>query len=148
MGSERLSCARVDNRRTLMNRYTKFRAITIATLTTLAGLSLATAEARDLTVVGWGGASTAGQETVFYKPFTAKTGIKLVVDTWSGGIGILRTKVKGGNANWDVVQAEVDEVILGCEEGLFERIDWTKLGGRDKFIDAAYSDCGVGNLVF
>jgi putative spermidine/putrescine transport system substrate-binding protein len=106
------------------------------------------ATARDLTVVGWGGASTAAQEIVFYKPFTAKTGDKLTVDTWSGGIGILRTKVKGGNANWDVVQAEVDEVILGCEEGLFEKIDWSKMGGRDKFIDAAYNDCGVGNLVF
>src|ERR1043165_5382996 len=95
-------------RRTDMNTQ---RMIGTAVFGTLMAVYLASAprvDARDLTVVGWGGASTAGQEIVFYKPFTAKTGIKLIVDTWSGGIGILRTKVKGGNANWDVVQAEVD----------------------------------------
>jgi putative spermidine/putrescine transport system substrate-binding protein len=131
-----------------MNAKQRIGTVLLGTLITLGLASISRVDARDLTVVGWGGASTAGQEIVFYKPFTAKTGTKLIVDTWSGGIGILRTKVKGGNANWDVVQAEVDEVILGCEEGLFEKMDWSKLGGRDKFIDAAYNECGVGNLVF
>lgn len=114
----------------------------------LLSLAAGAAHARDLTVVGWGGASTAAQTAVFFKPFMDTTGTKLIVDTWSGGIGILRTKVKGGNANWDIVQAEVDEVILGCEEGLFEKLDWSKLGGRDRFIPAAVNDCGVGSLVF
>jgi len=131
-----------------MDNQQRIYTIIFGTLIAFGIASAPRVEARDLTVVGWGGASTAGQEIVFYKPFTAKTGTKLLVDTWSGGIGILRTKVKGGNANWDVVQVEVDEVILGCEEGLFEKLDWSKLGGREKFIDAAYNECGVGNLVF
>ena len=31
-------------------------------------------------------------------------------------------------ATWDVVQVESDELAVGCEEGLFEKIDYTKIG--------------------
>jgi putative spermidine/putrescine transport system substrate-binding protein len=102
------------------------------------------ATARDLTVVGWGGSSQAAQRKLYFQPFSEKTGLKIVEDSWSGGIGILRTKVQGGNANWDMVQVEVDELLLGCDEGLYEKIDWKMMGGKDAFIDAAYHDCGVG----
>jgi putative spermidine/putrescine transport system substrate-binding protein len=105
-------------------------------------------EARDLTVTAWGGAGQEAQRKAFYEPFAAKTSIKLTEDTWSGGIGVLRTKVQGGNANWDVVQVEIDELTLGCEEGLFEKLDWNMLGGRDKFIPDAVHDCGVGAIVW
>ena len=37
-----------------------------------------------------------------------------------GGVGTLRAKIQGGNNNWDVVQVESEELLLGCEEGLFE----------------------------
>ncbi len=122
--------------------------IILATIVGTGAIFGQTAEARDLTVTGWGGSSTAAQEKAWYQPYTEKTGINLLEATWSGGIGILRTKVQGGNADWDVVQVEADEVILGCEEGLFEKLDWNKLGGSDKFIPAAVNDCGVGNEVW
>lgn len=113
------------------------------------GIALvASVEARDLTVTAWGGAGQDAQRKAFYEPFAAKTGSKLTEDSWSGGIGVLRTKVQGGNANWDVVQVEVDELTLGCEEGLFEKLDWNMLGGRDKFIPEAAHDCGVGAIVW
>jgi putative spermidine/putrescine transport system substrate-binding protein len=111
-------------------------------------LGAAPASARDLTVTAWGGSSQAAQKKVYYEPFAAKTGIKLVEDSWSGGVGILRTKVQGGNANWDVVQVEVDELILGCEEGILEKLDWKVLGGREQFIKNAAQDCGVGSVVW
>jgi putative spermidine/putrescine transport system substrate-binding protein len=117
-------------------------------LLALTGIAAGAANARDLTVTAWGGASQAAQEKVYYKPFTAKTGINLLQDSWSGGVGVLRTKVQGGNANWDVVQVEVDELLIGCEEGLYEKMDWSKLGGRDKFIPSAVNDCGVGAVVW
>jgi putative spermidine/putrescine transport system substrate-binding protein len=121
-----------------------FRSLGFIVALSLAGY----ADARDLTVTAWGGASQAAAQKIYFKPFTDKTGTKLVEDSWSGGIGVLRTKVQGGNATWDVVQVEVDELILGCEEGLFEKIDWSRLGGKDKFIDAAVNDCGVGAVVW
>src|SRR5437899_8572581 len=124
------------------------------TLSIVAALSFAlaaaggAADARDLTVTAWGGSSQAAQKKVYYEPFMAKTGAKLLEDSWSGGIGVLRTKVKGGNANWDVVQVEADEAILGCEEGLFEKLDWKALGGRDAFVKGASIDCAVGAVVW
>jgi putative spermidine/putrescine transport system substrate-binding protein len=104
--------------------------------------------ARDLTVTAWGGSSQAAQTKLYYSPFTAKTGTKIVEDSWSGGIGILRTKVKGGNANWDLVQVEADELQLGCDEGLFEKLDWKALGGRERFVKNAAQDCGAGSVVW
>jgi putative spermidine/putrescine transport system substrate-binding protein len=122
--------------------------IALAGFVAVAALGADRVMARDLTVTAWGGASQAAQQKIYYKPFMEKTGIKLQEDSWSGGIGVLRTKVQGGNASWDVVQVEVDELTLGCEEGLFEKLDWARLGGRDKFLDAAVDDCGVGAVVW
>ena len=50
--------------------------------------------ARDLTVVSWGGAYQDAQRDVYFKPFMA-TGVKLAEESWDGGVGTLRTKVKG-----------------------------------------------------
>ena len=41
-----------------------------------------------------------------------------------------------------------EELLLGCEEGLFEKLDWAKLGGKDKYLPDAVSDCGVGAIVY
>jgi putative spermidine/putrescine transport system substrate-binding protein len=106
------------------------------------------ASARDLTVVAWGGSSQAAQREVYYRPFTEQTRVPLLEDSWSGGLGVLRTRVQAGNPTWDVVQVESDELQLGCDEGLYERIDWAALGGRDAFMPDAVSDCGVGAVVW
>jgi len=113
------------------------------------GLTLAgTAEARDLTVVAWGGVFQDALKTVYFSPFQAKTGIKMTDEAWDGGIGVLRAKIQGGNSNWDVVEVESEELALGCEEGLFEKLDFAKIGGKDAYLPAAVSDCGVGNIVY
>jgi putative spermidine/putrescine transport system substrate-binding protein len=69
-------------------------------------------------------------------------------ESWNGGIGVLQAKVKAGNPNWDVVQVEADELALGCEDGLFEKINWDRLGGKNGFISLAVSDCGVGAFLW
>ncbi|MGB3431545.1 ABC transporter substrate-binding protein [Achromobacter sp.] len=119
----------------------------IAALATALALG-AQAQAQELNITAWGGSSQAAQKKVFYEPFSAKTGIKITEDSWSGGLGILRTKVQGGNANWDVVQVEADEMVLGCDEGLFEPLDWARIGKREDYIPGAATDCGVGAVVW
>lgn len=114
-----------------------------------AGLLLATfAEARDLTVVSWGGTFQDGQRKVYFDRFKAATGIKLIDESWDGGVGVLRAKIEGGNANWDVVQVESEELVIGCEEGLYEKLDFSRIGGREAYMPAAVSDCGVGSIVY
>lgn len=104
--------------------------------------------ARDLTVVGWGGSSQRAHRDAYWTSFVVHTGIRLREDVWHGGIGVLRAKVQGGVSDWDVVQVEVEELLLGCEEGLFERIDWERLGGRDAYFAPSVHDCGVGAMVW
>ncbi len=105
------------------------------------------AAARDLTITSWGGAYQNAQRELYFAPFQKETGIKLVEDTWDGGIGVLRTKAQGTPV-WDVVQVETDELVLGCEEGILEPLDWKALGGKDKFLPAAVHECGVGAIVW
>ncbi len=78
----------------------------------------------------------------------ATTKIQMAEESWDGGVGTLRAKIQGGNNNWDVVQVESEELLLGCEEGLFEKLDWAKLGGKDKYLPDAVNDCGVGAIVY
>lgn len=122
-------------------------SIFLAALLTLAGCG-GKHEPRPLTVVGWGGSSQAGDHDAYVAPFAKTTGIPVQEDSWHGGIGVIRTKVMGGDTSWDVVQAETEEIILGCEEGLFEPLDWASLGGRGAFSEAAVTNCGVGSQLW
>ena len=104
--------------------------------------------ARDLTVVSWGGSYQNAQKEAYFKPFVAKTGIPLVDEAWDGGVGVLRAKVEGGALNWDVVDVESEELTLGCEEGLFEKIDYSRIGGAESYLPEAVNECGVGAIVY
>ncbi len=104
--------------------------------------------ARDLTVVSWGGNYQDAQRNIYFKPFAEKTGKPVLDEAWDGGIGVIQSKVKAGAPNWDAVQVEAEELALGCADGLYEKINWDKMGGKDKFLDSAVNDCGVGAIVW
>src|SRR3712207_4998961 len=112
------------------------------------GVSVQKVEARDLTVVSWGGNYQDAQREIYFKPFAEKLGKPVLEESWDGGYGVLAAKVKAGTPNWDVVQVEAEELALGCADGMYETIDWEKLGGKDKFLESAVSDCGVGAIVW
>jgi putative spermidine/putrescine transport system substrate-binding protein len=118
----------------------------VAALAIVAGTALQ-AQARDLAITSWGGSYQDAQREVFFKPFEQATGQKLVEDSWDGGIGALRAKAEGA-PTWDVVQVEADELVLGCDEGILEPLDWDKLGGKDAFLSTAVHECGVGAIVW
>jgi putative spermidine/putrescine transport system substrate-binding protein len=120
--------------------------IGIAAAALVAGATLA--QARDLTVVSWGGAYQNAQKEAYFEPFRKQAKIPLIDESWDGGIGVLRTKVEGGNATWDVVQVESEELAAGCDEGLFEKLDFSKIGGQERYIKEAIHPCGVGAIVY
>lgn len=111
-------------------------------------LASGAASARDFTVTSWGGPYQAAQTKVYFEPFGAKEGIKVLEDTWNGGYGIIESKVKAGQPSWDVVQVEADELELGCADGLYIPLDWSKLGNKEDWQDSAVSDCGVGTIIW
>ena len=102
------------------------------------------AEARDFTISSWGGGYQDAQRKHFFKPFADSKGITVLEDTYLGGWAQFKAMQETGNRPWDVVQIETSELIRGCEEGLFEVLDWSRIGPKDSFVDPAVSECGLG----
>ena len=116
-----------------------------AVLAGLAGAALA--QARKLIVVSWGGAYQEAQKKAYFEPLKA-AGLDVIDESWDGGVGVLRAKVQGGSPVWDVVQVESDELEIGCEEGLYEPMDFARIGGKEAYIAEAVHKCGVGAIVY
>lgn len=121
---------------------------TLAIGTVAVALATGAAQARDLTVVSFGGTFQDAQRELFIKPFSEKLGAPVLDEAWEGGYGVLQSKVKAGQPNWDVVQVEAEELVLGCADGIFEKLDWEKLGGQDSYIPGGANDCGAGHIVW
>ena len=114
----------------------------------LAADGSASVRAEDITIANFGGAINDWSRVSYWKPFTAETGINVIEDSRDYGIGVVRTKVQGGANTWDVVAVEDIEAIEGCEEGLFEKLDWSKISGRAKLIPSAVLPCAQGELLY
>lgn len=122
------------------------RGVAIGSLVTL-GLA-ASANAQALTVISFGGASGDAMQKAYYAPFIQESGINLTPGDYNGELSRIRAMVETGNVSWDVVEMESPELVRGCFEGLFEPIDWQRLGLEDQLIDAAFDECGVGAFVW
>jgi putative spermidine/putrescine transport system substrate-binding protein len=46
------------------------------------------------------------------------------------------------------VEVESPEVLRGCEEGVYEKIDPKLIGGKAAFLPGTVSECGVGIFVW
>jgi putative spermidine/putrescine transport system substrate-binding protein len=112
------------------------------------GATGASAQQRDLTVVSWGGAYQDAQREVYFRPWMAAANQRMLEETWDGGVGVLRARMASGANTWDVVQVESEELLIGCEEGLYERLDFAAIGGRDNYIGQAVNECGVGAILY
>ncbi|MBE0490604.1 MAG: ABC transporter substrate-binding protein [Halomonas sp.] len=112
-----------------------------------AGLALS-ANAQALTVISFGGASGDAMQKAYYGPFAESTGVDLTPGDYNGELSRIRAMVETGNVSWDLVEMESPELARGCFEGLFEPIDWDRLGLADELIDSAVDECGVGTFVW
>jgi putative spermidine/putrescine transport system substrate-binding protein len=104
----------------------------------------ATAVAHDLTVVARGDTMANAVRDVFSHPFTTATGLGVEQEAWDGGLDALRDRLKSQDNAWDLVEVDQDELATGCSEGLFEKLDWSAIGGKDHYQSTGVSDCGVG----
>ncbi len=102
------------------------------------------AQTRDLAVLLRGNADETALRTAILQPFSVATGIMTTISNWTGGLDALRTAIAA--APQDVVLGTAAEVANGCDAGIFEKLDWAVLGGRDRLAAGAATDCGVGAL--
>jgi len=114
----------------------------------LAGLAIGVfaavmpAEARDLTVVAGGGALQDHMRRTLFSTFAGGP----VVDTaYDYNVGPIRAMVQARNVTWDVVLVEAPDLIRGCEDGIFERIDYSVVD-RNKFMPGGATTCGAGAI--
>jgi len=110
-------------------------------------LSLPALAQQQLTVVNFGGANANAQKKAFYEPFE-KTGTKVVAVEYNGEQAKIKVMVDTKNVTWDVVEVESPDVARGCDEGLFEKLDYAKIGNKADFVPAAVTDCGIGIFVW
>lgn len=108
----------------------------------------APALAKDLTAVSFGGANRDAQIKAFNQPYEQKTGVKIIAGEYNGELAKVKAMVDTGSISWDLVEVESPELARGCDEGLFEELDFSKLGNKEDFVKGAITPCGVGFFVW
>jgi putative spermidine/putrescine transport system substrate-binding protein len=105
------------------------------------------ASARELTVVSFGGSLQDALRKAFFQPYIAQTGKPIVEDTYDGSLSKISAQVKANTVLWDVVDVNASDLLQGCAEGVFEKLDWAKIGNRSDIIgSAANGACGAAFL--
>lgn len=107
--------------------------------------------AESLTVVSWGGSYARACAKAYHEPFTANSGINIRLEDYNGGLAQIRAQVETGNIHWDVVDLEIADAVLACDEGLLEFIEADDLpAGPDgtpaaqDFPPDTLTECSVG----
>jgi len=116
-----------------------------AALAASSGSALA---ADSLTITSWGGAYSKSQEEAYYKPFTAKTGIKITQEEYNGEAARIRAMVESGNTTWDAVDVDAATAQQGCDEGFLTPIDYSKFGGEEAFVKGSTFECGIPTIIY
>ena len=101
-----------------------------------------------LTVVNFGGANGAAQKKAYFEAYEKAGGGKITAVEYNGEQAKIKAMVEAKKVTWDVVEVESPDLSRGCDEGLFEKLDWAKIGNKADFQKAAVHECGVGTFVW
>jgi putative spermidine/putrescine transport system substrate-binding protein len=105
------------------------------------------AVANEFTVVTRADSIQAAVQHAYVQPFVAATEIPVQLESWQGGLDDLHTRAKAADQSGDLMQVNPEELATGCSEGLFEKLDWSAIGGKDHYLPQGISDCGVGAII-
>ncbi len=118
-------------------------------LVALAPLGAKAALAQDtLSVMSFGGAYQEAQRKAVFETYAASAGIKVDEQEYGGEIAKIKAMIESGNTTVDVVDVDAPTLLQGCDEGIFEKIDWSAIGPQEDWIDGTTSECGVGTIVY
>ena len=118
-------------------------------------LSASYSVAQEITFTSWVGPYMRSQMLGFVRPYEQRTGTRVHVLGYPGGIDEIRDQVESANVTWDVVDLTQADSLRACEEGLLEDLSGIHLPNgqdgtpfRDDFVDGALNKCGVGVIVW
>ncbi len=83
--------------------------------------------AESITVVSYGGSYARACVLAYHQAFTEETGIEVQLEDYNGGLAQVRAQVDAGNVFWDVVDLEMPDAELACNEGIIELVDFNGL---------------------
>jgi putative spermidine/putrescine transport system substrate-binding protein len=124
------------------------RMLASAAAVACVGLSQPAEAADELTIMATGGAWQAALREAWFEPFAKEQGIKLNEQEYLGDLGKIRAMVETGDVPVDLVTVETATVLQGCDTGVLQRLDYSKIADRSKFIAGSALDCGVGLDVY
>ncbi|MDR0479459.1 MAG: ABC transporter substrate-binding protein [Burkholderiaceae bacterium] len=131
-----------------MKQTVKTRMALLAGACAIALGAQAGAHAGELTVVNFGGANNDAQKAAFSGPFEQQTGNKVNVVEYDGGQAPVQAMVQTKHYTWDAVEVETGDVGRGCDEGLYEKLDWSKIAKESDLMPGAVQPCGAGFFVW
>lgn len=126
----------------------KFNAIQTLCATAFTLITAGAYAADSLTVVNYGGAVGNAQKKAWVEPYKAATGNTVLAIEYTGDLAKVKAMVETKDVTWDAVEVQSGDVGRGCDDGLFEKIDWNNIGKKSDFIPEAVSPCGVGSFVW
>jgi putative spermidine/putrescine transport system substrate-binding protein len=131
-----------------MKEFSTVRLLLSAAAIASVGLVPPAAAADELTIMATGGAWQAALHQAWFEPFAKEMGIKLNEQEYLGDLGKIRAMVETGDVPVDLVTVETATVLQGCDTGVLERLDYSKIADRSKFIAGSALDCGSGLDVY
>ena len=125
----------------MRNRSLKFALLAAAVYAAIGQTAFA---ADQLTIMATGGAWQDAQRKAWFGPFTVETGVKMVEQEYLGDLGKIKAMVDTGDVPIDLVTVETATVLQGCDAGVLEHLDYSKIADKSKFIKGSALECGVG----
>lgn len=105
------------------------------------------AQADDLVTVNYGGAVGEAQKQAWVAPFAKASGIPTTAISYTGDQAKIKAMTASGDVVWDVVEIGSQNLGRGCQDGLYEKLDWSKLVPKSELLPESVSQCGVGIFV-
>ena len=84
----------------------------------------ASAEAKQLVFVNWGGDAVTAYDKAYGQPFQKETGISVKQDGSGPTEGAIIAQFKSGAPSWDIVDADPFSAISLGKQGMMEPIDY------------------------
>ncbi|GAB4064906.1 ABC transporter substrate-binding protein [Ancylobacter sonchi] len=106
-------------------------------------ISATLAQADDLVIMSSGGAWQAAQRQAWFEPFAKEKGVKVVEQEFLGDLAKVKAMVDTKSTSVDLVTLDADLATVGCDSGILEKIDYSKIADRASYGGSAF-DCAVG----
>jgi putative spermidine/putrescine transport system substrate-binding protein len=115
---------------------------------TIGSLASAHAEDKAIALMSFGGAYQEAQRHSMFEPYAKATGVTFAEQEYGGEIAKIKAMVEAGNVTLNLVDVDAPTLRQGCDEGILEKLDWSRIGPQSEWIPGSFSECGVGTIVY